>query len=52
MTDDDFARKLGEVDCVLNNPDVTIQPALVWRLLAEISEHESQAGTKARLQPT
>ncbi len=47
MTDEDYARKLGEVDRVLNDPDVPMQPALVWRLLVEISKHESQACTKA-----
>jgi hypothetical protein len=47
MTDEDYARKLGEVDRVLNDPDVPIQPALIWRLLAEISEHDLQACTKA-----
>ncbi len=46
MTDEDYARKLGEVDRVLNDPDVPIQPALIWRLLAEISEHDMQACTK------
>jgi len=45
MTDDDYARKLDEVDRLLNDPDVPIQPALIWRLLAEVSEHELQAGT-------
>jgi hypothetical protein len=45
MTNDDYARKLGQVDRVLNDPDVPIQPALIWRLLAEISDHDSQAGT-------
>jgi len=50
MTDEDYLRKLGEVDRVLNNPDVPIQPALIWQLLAEISAHESRAGMTARLQ--
>ena len=42
MTEEDYARKLDEVDRVLNDPDVPIQPALIWRLLAEISAHDSQ----------
>lgn len=50
MTDEDYLRKLGEVDRVLNDPDVPMQPALIWQLLAEISKHESQADTTARLQ--
>jgi hypothetical protein len=44
MTDDDYARKLDEMNRVLNDPDVPMQPALIWRLLAEISEHHLQAG--------
>jgi len=48
MTDEDYARKLDEADRVMNDPNVPMQPALIWRLLVEISEHESQACTKAR----
>jgi antitoxin component HigA of HigAB toxin-antitoxin module len=43
MTDDDYARKLDEVNRLLNDPNVPIQPALIWSLLAEVSAHESQA---------
>lgn len=50
MTDEDYLRKLGEVDRALNDPDVPIQPALIWQLLAEISGHELPAGMTARLQ--
>jgi hypothetical protein len=45
MTDDEFARKLDEIDRVLNDPEVPIQTALIWRLFAEISEHDMHAGT-------
>ena len=45
MTDDEYARKLDEIDRVLNDPEVPIQTALIWRLLAEISEHDLQADT-------
>jgi len=44
MTNDDYTRKLDEVDRLLNDPDVPIQPDLIWSLLAEVSVHESQAG--------
>ena len=47
MTDDDYTRKLNApemVDRVLNDPDVRMQPALIWRLLAEISKHDLQSG--------
>ena len=43
MAEDDRARKLQEIDRVLNDPDVPMQPALVWRLLAEISAQGPQA---------
>lgn len=45
MTDDEYARKLDEIDRVLNDPEVPIQPALIWRLLAEISDHYLLADT-------
>jgi hypothetical protein len=45
MTDDDYARKLNEADRLLNDPDVPLLPALIWRLLAEVSEHDLQDRT-------
>jgi hypothetical protein len=36
MTDDD-ARKLDELDHLLNDPGVPLQPALIWHLLDEVS---------------
>ena len=41
LTDDDCARKLDEADRLLNDPDVPLQPALIWRLLAEGDCHVS-----------
>jgi hypothetical protein len=43
MTDDDYARTLEELDRLLNDPDVAMQPALIWRLLAEVSGHDMHA---------
>jgi len=41
MTDDaDYARKLDELDRLLNDPDVPMQPDRVWSLLAELSRRE------------
>ena len=34
MTDDDYARILDELDRLLNDPNVPMQPALIWRLVA------------------
>jgi hypothetical protein len=40
MTETEYARKLDELDRLLNDPDVPMQPSLVWSLLAEISRHD------------
>ena len=37
MTEAEYARKLDELDRLLNDPDVPIEPARVWSLLAEIA---------------
>jgi len=41
MTEIEYARKLDEVDRLLNDPDVPMEPGRVWSLLAEISHLES-----------
>jgi hypothetical protein len=38
MTEADYARKLADLDRLLNDPDVPMQPARVWALLAEIAQ--------------
>lgn len=40
MTDQEYARKLDELDRLLNDPDVPMQPERVWSLLAEISQRD------------
>jgi hypothetical protein len=40
MTETEYARKLDEVDRLLNDPAVPMQPSRVWSLLAEISRHD------------
>ncbi|MDE2335240.1 MAG: peptide chain release factor 1 [Rhodospirillales bacterium] len=42
MQDPDLDHKLDELDRLLNDPDVPMQPARVWSLLAEISHHDLQ----------
>ena len=37
MTDAEYTRKLDELDRLLNDPDVPMEPAKVWSLLAEIA---------------
>jgi len=40
MTDAEYALKLDELDRLLNDPDVPMEPARVWSLLAEISQRD------------
>ena len=47
MTDQDYARALDELDRLLNDPDVDLEPARVWALLAEVSAVEKMAGRRA-----
>lgn len=37
MTETEYARRLEEIERLLNDPDVPMQPALVWTLLDEIA---------------
>ena len=37
MTETDYARKLDELDQLLNDPDLPMEPDRVWSLLAEIA---------------
>lgn len=41
MTGNDYARNLDELDHLLNDPAVPMQPGLIWRLLGEIAKHEA-----------
>jgi len=40
MTQQDFERKLEEVERLLNDPAVELEPARVWLLLDEVANHE------------
>ena len=46
MTETEYTLKLDELDRLLNDPDVQMQAARVWALLAEITARES-SGTGA-----
>ena len=41
MLDRDHASKLDELDRLLNDPEVPMEPARVWSLLAELSDADS-----------
>ncbi len=40
MTDRDYATKLEELERLLNDPEVEMEPTRVWSLLAEVSHHD------------
>ena len=48
MTDAEYARKLDELDRLLNDPDVPMEPAKVWSLLAEIAKRDVAIGHATR----
>ena len=44
MTDAEYTRKLNAIDRLLNDPDVPMEPAKVWSLLAEIAKRDMTGG--------
>ncbi len=48
MTDAEYGRKLDELDRLINDPEVPIQPDRVWSLLAEIATRERRTGASRR----
>ena len=40
MTETEYGRKLDELDRLINDPEVPIQPDRVWSLLAELAARE------------
>jgi hypothetical protein len=49
VTEHDYDEKLDELDRLLNDPEVPMEPEKVWTLLAEISGRDMAAA--ARVQP-
>jgi hypothetical protein len=43
MSESDYTRKLEELDRLLNDPEVPLEPAKVWSLLAELSLRDLDA---------
>ncbi len=43
MTEADYARKLDELDRLLNDPAVPLNAAMVWSLLSEITRHAADS---------
>jgi hypothetical protein len=42
MSDSDYVRKLDELDQLLNDPDIPMQPDRIWSLLADLSRTDIQ----------
>lgn len=40
MTDAEYSRKLAELDQLLNDPDVPMQPDRIWSILADVSRRD------------
>ena len=47
MTERDFEAKLAELDKLLNDPEVRMDPDRVWTLLAEISGKDAPVPVQA-----
>jgi hypothetical protein len=40
MTEAEYATKLDELDRLLNDPDIPMEPSKVWSLLAELARKD------------
>jgi hypothetical protein len=40
MTDTEYAYKLDEIDRLLNDPNVPIQPGRIWALLDDVARQD------------
>ena len=49
MTDAEYSRKLDELDQLLNDPDVPMQPDRIWSLLADVSRRDLPPAGRAGL---
>lgn len=43
MSTAEYSRKLDELDRLLNDPDVPMQPDRIWSLLADVSRIDATA---------
>lgn len=46
MLDTEHEAKLDELDRLLNDPEVPMEPARIWSLLAEIARRDVGTGAK------
>jgi hypothetical protein len=47
MSTAEYSRKLDELDRLLNDPDVPMQPDRIWSLLADVSRPEAPPAASA-----
>jgi hypothetical protein len=47
MTDAEYSRKLDELERLLNDPDVPMQPDRIWSLLADVSGRDMPVSAAA-----
>ena len=48
MTETEYGRRLDELDRLLNDPDVPMEPGKVWSLMAEIAQRDLRTSTSPR----
>ena len=49
MTETEYTHKLDELDRLLNDPDVPMQPDRIWSLLADVARHTMPNGGRPAL---
>jgi hypothetical protein len=49
MSTAEYSRKLDELDRLLNDPDVPMQPDRIWSLLADVSRPETASAARAAI---
>jgi hypothetical protein len=51
MSNAEYRRKLDELDRLLNDPDLPMQPDRIWSLLEDVSRHEIALATRSATTP-
>jgi hypothetical protein len=51
MSTAEYSRKLDELDRLLNDPDVPMQPDKIWSLLADVSRPEAVTADRSEMFP-
>jgi hypothetical protein len=49
MSTAEYSRKLDELDRLLNDPDVPMQPDRIWSLLADVSRPEVASAARSAM---